>query len=163
VAHHRCSTGRLRQSHGCAALALCVRVGAADCLLDAPLHEPRFVRPSRVERLVCDGEHAEADRQRAEISGHTMRQRGEDVRAQIALRAGDTQRLDTLGRPLLKDADDVSTPARTTRAARTCTSNRSATCASRCWRRSIAGSMARRPQQPASPARPSGPDARRDG
>ena len=35
-----------------------------------------------------------------------MRQRAEYVRAQIALRAGDTQRLETLGRPLLKEADD---------------------------------------------------------
>ena len=100
------STGRLRQSHSYAALALCVLVGAADFLLAAPLHKPLFVLPSRVERLVSDGEHAEADRQIAEVGRDTMRQRAEYVRAQIALRAGDTQRLETLGRPLLKEADD---------------------------------------------------------
>jgi hypothetical protein len=100
------STGRLRRSHSYAALALCVLVGAADFLLAAPLHKPLFVLPSRVERLVSDGEHAEADRQIAEVGRDTMRQRAEYVRAQIALRAGDTQRLETLGRPLLKDADD---------------------------------------------------------
>jgi hypothetical protein len=100
------STGRLRRSHSYAALALCVLVGAGDFLLAAPLHKPLFVLPSRVERLVSEGEHAEADRQLAEINRDTMRQRAEYVRAQIALRAGDTQRLETLGRPLLKDADD---------------------------------------------------------
>lgn len=100
------STGRLRQSHSYAALALCVLVGAADFFLAAPLHKPLFVLPSRVERLVSDGEHAEADRQIAEVGRDTMRQRAEYVRAQIALRAGDTQRLETLGRPLLKEADD---------------------------------------------------------
>jgi hypothetical protein len=100
------SPGRLRQSHSYAALALCVLVGAADFLLAAPLHKPLFVLPSRVERLVSDGEHAEADRQIAEVGRDTMRQRAEYVRAQIALRAGDTQRLETLGRPLLTEADD---------------------------------------------------------
>ena len=100
------STGRLRQSHSYAALALCVLVGVGDFLLAAPLHKPLFVLPSRVERLVSDGEHAEADRRLAEIRRDTMHQRAQYVRAQIALRAGDTQRLETLGRPLLKDADD---------------------------------------------------------
>ncbi|MFZ4759482.1 MAG: hypothetical protein ACOYLX_15075 [Burkholderiaceae bacterium] len=100
------STGRLRQSHSYTALALCVLVGAADFLLAAPLHKPLFVLPSRVERLVSDGEHAEADRRLAEIGDDMMRRRAAYVRAQIALRAGDTQRLETLGRPLLNDADD---------------------------------------------------------
>jgi hypothetical protein len=99
------STGRLRESHSYAALVLCVLVGAADFFLAAPLHKPLFVLPSRVERLVSDGEHAEPDGLLMQISLDTMRQRVDYVRAQIALRAGDTQRLEALGRPLLKDAD----------------------------------------------------------
>jgi hypothetical protein len=100
------STGRLRESHSYAALVLCVLVGAADFLLAAPLHKPLFVLPSLIERLVSDGEHAEPDRLLSQVSHDTMRQRTQYVRAQIALRAGDMQRLEVLGRPLLKDADD---------------------------------------------------------
>jgi hypothetical protein len=100
------STGRLRESHSYAALVLCVLVGAADFLLAAPLHKPLFVLPSHVDRLVSDGEHAEADGLIMQIRRDTMRQRVDYVRAQIALRAGDEQRLEAMGRPLLKEADD---------------------------------------------------------
>ena len=102
------STGRLRRSHSYAAFALCLLVAIADFQLAAPLHKPLFGMPSRLERLVSDGAYAEADRLLVGAGHGALRQRETYVRAQIALHAGDMQRLESLGRPLLKDADDYA-------------------------------------------------------
>jgi hypothetical protein len=100
------STGRLRRSHGHVAFALCLLAGVADVFLASPLHQPLFGLPSEVERLVAKGRYADADRLVGDAGAGSMRQRQDYVRAQIAMRAGDTQRLEALGRPLLEAADD---------------------------------------------------------
>jgi hypothetical protein len=99
------STGRLRRAHGAAALMLCLLIGIADISLSAPLHQPLFALPSRLERLGDSGEYAEAERLAQGSGGAEHRAREHYVRAQIALRAGDVHRLESLGRPLLQDAD----------------------------------------------------------
>ncbi len=107
------STGHLRRSHSHAALALCLLAGIADFLLAAPLHQPLFALPSRVERLVDRGAYAEADRLLAEPGDGSMQARQAYARAQIALRAGDSQGLGHHGRPLLQSADAFVYTART--------------------------------------------------
>ena len=102
------STGRLRRSHSQAAFAMCLVAGLADFFLAAPLHQPLFALPSHLEKLVARGAYAQADRLLTAPGDGSMRLRQEYVRAQIALRAGDTQRLEQFGRPLLRSADDYA-------------------------------------------------------
>lgn len=100
------STGRLRRAHAGLAGALCLAAAATDLFGTAPLHQPLFGLPSPLERMVSEGRLAEADRLVVAVSHPAMRAREDYVRAQIALRAGDAQQLETLGRPLLAMADD---------------------------------------------------------
>lgn len=106
------STGRLRRAHAVAALALCLVTGVADFNLSAPLHQPLFVFSSPIERLVDAGQHAEADRLVEAHASGEHQQREAYVRAQIALRAGDRKRLESVGRPLLESTDHYTYASR---------------------------------------------------
>lgn len=99
------STGRLRRAHAVASLVLCLMAGVADVNLSAPLHQPLFVLSSPLERLVGAARYAEADRLVETHPSGEHQQREAYVRAQIALRAGDLKRLESIGRPLLESAD----------------------------------------------------------
>jgi hypothetical protein len=99
------STGRLRRSHAHLACALCVLTGAADFMFAGPLHQPLFGLPSRLERMVADGDYTQAEALIGGAGDGSMSRRQDYVRAQIALHAGDTKRLQAIGRPLLEVAD----------------------------------------------------------
>lgn len=99
------STGRLRRSHAQLACALCLVTGAADFMFAEPLHQPLFGLPSRLERMVAAGDYAQAEALIGGAGDGSMSRRQDYVRAQIALHAGDTKRLQAIGRPLLEVAD----------------------------------------------------------
>ena len=108
------STGRLRRELSYLAVLLCVMVALADLLLAAPVHSPLFVIPSKIERAVATGNYNAVDRlidetERAlegTAEGLAQLQRVRYVKAQVALRRGDTEGLEELVRPILLAADD---------------------------------------------------------